>query len=165
MLDSDQVSHYLGEMTIWIDYIQLGKAHITCPCELTHHLLGSPFTLFEDEFGLSRKARGTANARSLRPYLQTWLSLCLSASCSPPRDAIHSPTVSLWMRYLASRSERVIRPLCEGTFNLNQGPDNGTVLNRHRWDQRHRPSRPNNDHRNTGSRPVSSYQPPHDSSR
>jgi hypothetical protein len=159
------VSHYPGEMTIRIDFIQLGKACITRPYELTHHSLGSPFALFKDEFGLSRKARETADARSLRSYLQAWLSPRLSASCSPPRDVIYSPTVLLWMRYLTSRWEQVIRPLCEGTFNLNQGPDNSTVLNRHRRDQRHRPSLPNNDHRSTGSCPVSSYQPLLDSYR
>ena len=121
MLDSDQASHYPGETAIRIDYIQLGKAHITCPCKLTHHSLGSPFALFEDEFGLSRKAQGMADTRSFRLYLQAWLVPHPSTSCSPPRDAIHGPTVSLRMRYLALRLERVIQPLCEGTFNLNQG--------------------------------------------
>jgi hypothetical protein len=64
---SDRVSHYPGETAIRIDFIQLGKARITRPCELTHHSLGSPFTLFDGEFGLSRKAQGTADARTLSP--------------------------------------------------------------------------------------------------
>jgi hypothetical protein len=140
MLDSDQVSHYPGEMAIRINYIQLGNPkHTPVWAHISSH--GSPFALFGRESGLSRKARGTADARLLRPYLQARLSPRPSASCFPPYDAIHSPTLTP-NEVLGFTVNYNSGPYYVfGTFNLNQGPDNGTVLNGHRRDQEHMPSR------------------------
>jgi hypothetical protein len=59
-----------------------------------------------------------------------------STSCSPPRNAIHSPILTsngvLGFTVGTSLSGRYV----QGTFNLNQGPDNEAVLNWHRRDQR-----------------------------
>jgi hypothetical protein len=153
------VSHYPGETTIWIDCNQLGETQNTHLYEPSQRLaLGNlpPYSGYHGSDS-NRKAQGTARSQVAQAMPAHGQSLSRHTYLLPSNDANlssdPSPTRVTWLHSRNELSSRYVN----GTFNLNQGPDNEAVLKWHRRDQEHRPSRPQQQHSNIGSRPVSSY--------
>jgi hypothetical protein len=83
----------------------------------------------------NRKAQGTVGSQVAQAMPAHGQSLSRRTCLLPSNDANlsldPSPTRVTWLHGQNELSGRYVN----GTFNLNQGPDNGTVLKRHRRDK------------------------------
>jgi hypothetical protein len=149
---SGQVSYYPEETAIRIDCNQLGETQNTHPYKPGKGSCWVAFHPIRDTVGLIRtaKPRGHPEAKSLRQCLPR--SILIPPHILAPIQRCNPARVT-WLHDRNELSDRYVN----GTFNLNQGPDNEAVLKWHRRDQEHRPSRPQQQYSNTGSRLVSSY--------
>jgi hypothetical protein len=119
---SGQVSHYPGETTNQIDCNQLGEIQNTHPYEPTQRLVSGNLPPYSGYHGSdpNRKAQGTAESQ----VAQAMPAHCQSLSHHANLSSDLSSTRVTWLHGRNELSGHYVN----GTFNLNQGPDNEAVL-------------------------------------